>query len=135
MYSNLDKKLKKLAIVIFLCETVPSIIYGLSQWNTSKSTTIICILLVPILSWISSWVIYALGEILFNQNRIMSLLYEIKSEPASDELKTIHNGEGWLCECGARNTINLDHCNSCDAPRVNLQVGKSKLRNNDYRLR
>lgn len=135
MYSNLESKLPKLAIAICVCGTIFSIIYGVSLWSTSKLVTLLYILIGTILSWISSWMTYAIGEILSNQNHIMFLLNEMKSEPISDKLKNIDIGEGWLCECGARNTMNLERCNSCDAPRVDLRVRKNKLRNNDDRFR
>ena len=129
MYSNLESKLPKLAIAICVCGTIFSIIYGVSLWSTSKLVTLLYILIGTILSWISSWITYAIGEILSNQNYIMFLLNE---KPISDKLKNIDIREGWLCECGARNTMNLERCNSCDAPRV---VRKNKLRNNDDILR
>ena len=132
MYSNLESKLKKLAIAFFLLGTIYFVIFGFSILHVSKFLALICILLGPISCWIASWITYAIGEILSNQNHIMYLL---NFNHSYEKPKNIHEPEGWLCECGYHNPLNLERCNSCDAPRADLIDRKSKLRNNDDRLR
>ena len=59
MYSDLDSKLKILAIVLFAGGALSSIIIGASFWSLSTLTAVLIMILGPIVSWISSWGVYA----------------------------------------------------------------------------
>ena len=64
LYENIGSKLKVLATVIFIAEAIGSIITGmvLSVYSRNGVYILICIC-GPIVAWVSSWILYAIGQI------------------------------------------------------------------------
>ena len=65
MYDNIGSKIKGLAKAIFIVEAILSIIISITLLiETEQAAYSIFLFLGPILSWISSWLIYGFGEII-----------------------------------------------------------------------
>lgn len=67
MYNNISKKIKGLAIAIFIILTVASIVTGLVFCLIDDDTIIIGLIIMlagPFLFWISSWMLYGFGELI-----------------------------------------------------------------------
>ena len=66
MYDNIGKKIKSLAKGIFIAESIACAIAGLALIFTDEDTIIyglLCLLLGPIVAWVSSWLLYGFGEL------------------------------------------------------------------------
>ena len=132
MFNNCGKKLKVLAYVIFALETLSGLIGGWSVHEASYHTEtlgIIIMILSPILGWLSSIVIYTIGDISETVDsiayRVDSIAYHVNtSEKESSEPYGIspsgtpvyYNNapvtDSWTCpNCGAKcNTKECDEC-------------------------
>ena len=75
MYENIGKKIKLLAKVIFILESIPSVVVGLvfliGSWINPGFALIIGVplsllimFLGPLFAWISSWLLYGFGELI-----------------------------------------------------------------------
>ncbi len=82
MYENISKKLKTLAKYIFGIGLVLSIALGIFIISYDDPVSLIigiCVIgLAPILFWISSWLIYAIGDISEKVDRIEEKTKNIK---------------------------------------------------------
>ena len=64
LYSNIGGKIKSWAIAIFVLEALAAIIWGFSLLGNELFLAGVLVLIVgPIVSWISSWLLYAFGEL------------------------------------------------------------------------
>ncbi len=63
MYENIGGKIKGLAKWIFIVEALGSIITGLILAFEEDSLFILMAICGPIVAWVSSWVLYAFGEL------------------------------------------------------------------------
>ena len=67
MYDNIGGKIKGLAKAIFIIETIAAVISGVGIMASGYDTLILTGLLVlvvgPIVAWISSWMLYAFGQL------------------------------------------------------------------------
>lgn len=67
MYSGIGAKIKRFAKVSFLVETVSAVIVGFGLLIDEEALTGLLILLCgPVVAWVSSWLLYAFGEIAEN---------------------------------------------------------------------
>lgn len=64
MYENIGGKIKSLAVWTFIVEAIVSFVIGIIRTVDSEEPIflLICVL-GPIVAWISSWLLYAFGEI------------------------------------------------------------------------
>ena len=62
MWNNIGKKLKGLAIVVFIIEALASVITGLLLIEETDAG-IILLLAGPLAAWISSWMLFGFGEL------------------------------------------------------------------------
>ena len=91
MYNNVGGKLKKLATVLFVIEACILAIYGVILLSNSEKLGIIILLVGPIIAWISSWVLYAFGELVDatcnNERNTREILVYLKgnSDSVSDD--------------------------------------------------
>lgn len=63
MYENISKKIKGLAQVICILEILASILYAFTFMG-EKDTFVIAFIMMfvgPLLSWVSSWLLYGFG--------------------------------------------------------------------------
>lgn len=87
MYNNLDEKLKKLAIAIFIIELAACIIFFLYTLLFASYFAwwgILTIIAGPFVALISSWPVYALGEVIEQNNSLSLRLYEIEKQLKKD---------------------------------------------------
>lgn len=64
MYDNIGKKVKGLAIGLFIVETIAAIIVGFALLSDTENEIFWLIIVCgPIVAWISSWILYAFGEL------------------------------------------------------------------------
>ena len=66
MYDEIGKKIKKLAIATFVAEAIASIILGILFIIEHFELLWILVAFIagPIVAWVSSWLLYGLGEII-----------------------------------------------------------------------
>ena len=65
MFNNIGKKLKTLAVVIFVLDCLAALILAIVMFSEDAAVPGIIILLVlPLVAWISSWFLYGYGEII-----------------------------------------------------------------------
>ena len=67
MYDNIGGKIKGLAKVIFVVETIASIGLGIALMAIFESMVVIglvTLLLGPVVAWVSSWFLYGFGELI-----------------------------------------------------------------------
>lgn len=83
-YDNIGDKIKSLAKFAFIVEAVASIVTGIVLLFTSEYTELVLvglltIILGPILAWISSWLLYGIGQLIENSD-IIAAEYNCKNE-------------------------------------------------------
>lgn len=69
MYDNIGGKIKGLAIVTFIVEAIATVITGIviMVFGDKRSISILGLLVIvvgPIFAWISSWLLYGIGELI-----------------------------------------------------------------------
>ena len=66
MFNNIGKKLKTLAVVIFILECLGGLIGGIIIISETyeEEIGVIMLIVTPIVAWISSWFLYGYGEII-----------------------------------------------------------------------
>ena len=65
LYENIGIKVKSLAKCVFIIETIVAIIAGVSFMATDEDLLLsgfLSLICGPIIAWVSSWVLYAIGE-------------------------------------------------------------------------
>lgn len=71
LYTDIGNKIKKLAKWIFIVETIGAIITGfVFLGNSNEGSGLIILLAGPILAWISSWALYAFGQLVDDVNAL-----------------------------------------------------------------
>ena len=92
MYNNIGGKIKVLAIVIGIVEAVSAVITGMVLCSDSYmvGSGFLTMLLGPVVAWISSWFLYAFGELVektseneANTREIVNLLRRGAQSPAT----------------------------------------------------
>ena len=66
IYQNIGKKIKGLAIAMFIAEAVTLVIWGMVLIAIDEYLIAIGLLMVffgPLVAWISTWLLYAFGEL------------------------------------------------------------------------
>ena len=78
MFDNIGDKIKNLAKGIFVVEVIAAIVAGCITLRDSVLVGVLILLLVPIAAWISSWMLYAFGEI---AQRLINIDEKMKGNP------------------------------------------------------
>ena len=81
-YSNIGDKIKNLAQVLFVLGAIVDIILGISLMVTDEDLIIFGLLLIllgPVVTWISSWLLYGFGQLIENSD-IIADTYNRKKE-------------------------------------------------------
>ena len=91
-YNNIGRKIKCLAVVIFISEAIIAIIYGISLISNNSDNMmlfgVLIAILGPIIAWISSWLLYGFGQLVENTDVIASNSNSIAE--ATDIMATFH---------------------------------------------
>jgi hypothetical protein len=65
VYENIGKKIKVLAQVIFILESIAAVITGIVLWiDIEEGWCAIVLFGGPVVAWISSWLLYGFGELI-----------------------------------------------------------------------
>ncbi|MBE6956123.1 MAG: hypothetical protein E7450_01550 [Ruminococcaceae bacterium] len=67
MFRNIGKKIKVLALIIFIIETAAAVITGISMMAVDEfliPSGFLVLVAGPVVAWISSWFMYGFGEII-----------------------------------------------------------------------
>ena len=66
MYNNIGGKIKSLAKWTFIAETVAMVLAGITVLIEEEDFLLcfVCVLLGPVVAWVSSWLLYGFGEII-----------------------------------------------------------------------
>ena len=103
LYDNIGEKLKKLSITIFLIETISAIIAGIALISSDDDYLMLGVLLiicVPILSLLSSWILYALGELVEDIHEIRNQINSKNKDNHSQTIDATSLRKASQCECG-----------------------------------
>lgn len=101
LYENIGAKLKSLAKFTFVIEAIGSVITGIVlTFDQYYAAYLLICVFGPIVAWVSSWILYAIGQIaedasiirnkqqtLMNTPETM-LVVDLPIEPASDFIQT-----------------------------------------------
>ncbi|MBQ9742232.1 MAG: hypothetical protein IJV88_00965 [Ruminococcus sp.] len=63
LFGNIGAKIKTWAIYLFVFEALGAIIWGIFLMIEEGAVGLLLILLGPIAAWVSSWILYAFGEL------------------------------------------------------------------------
>ena len=123
MYDNIGEKLKGLAKIIFVIETIAMIITALVLMAILNAFVWGLLLLVcgPLFAWVSSWMLYAFGQLVDDVSIIRQQTRKVKSNTKSAVIPNSGNNSSSnintntvLCEtCGAIVTSNQNVCHVC----------------------
>lgn len=138
MFNNIGRKLKGLAIVMFILGTVGVLVgylflLGSAMRNSSDGviiTLIIGLIIGLIASWVSSWQLYAFGELVEKTTVIasnVSALYKIcqgntevitKQVVVQDDIEVTakqatKQGDGYLCPICHMSNDSMGPCERC----------------------
>ena len=96
IYNNIGNKIKILAKFIFIIESIITVILGIyliavadDNQDSLRAVGIFTILLGPIIAWISSWLLYAFGQLVDDTQEIRNT--SSKTHYYSDEVKSTQN--------------------------------------------
>ncbi len=67
MYDNIGKKIKLLAKIIFIIESIASVIIGAAVGSQDEEFILLGLLIMligPLFAWVSSWLLYGFGELI-----------------------------------------------------------------------
>lgn len=97
MYNNIGKKLKLLAKIDFFFNAIATFIAGIAILaslyadygeDTHLAIGLVLMLVGPIAAWVSSWLLYAFGQLVENSDKIVAKLdASDENAPASDPAK------------------------------------------------
>ena len=88
MYDNIGGKIKGLAKTMFIVEAIGAVITGIVLLATNDDLIFAGLLTLfcgPIIAWISSWVLYAFGELVEDIHAMRNKYYPIAEEQANLE--------------------------------------------------
>lgn len=78
LYENIGEKIKTLAKWIFIVEAISAIIAGVVLLFADEDLIIYGLFIMicgPIIAWVSSWILYALGELVADTHAIRQRMY------------------------------------------------------------
>ena len=132
MFENAGEKVKGLAGVLFVLEIIGSAIWGISMFFAHAILAGIIVIVIGIVSaWMTSVVLYAIGEAAENSKYTAEVLSELQwripqtqEEPvvrsAPTKVTPGHTPEGWTCVCGATHPAYVSTC-SCGTNKRDIK--------------
>ena len=64
LFENAGKKIKDLAIIMFVVEVIGAIISGLALTETSGSLALVLLFVGPLFAWVSALFVYGFGDLI-----------------------------------------------------------------------
>ncbi len=80
MFDNIGGKIKTLAQVICWLGIIASVITGFSMWRYSFGSGLLMMILGGLSSWVGSFLIYGLGQLIENSDTLVALSIQAKNE-------------------------------------------------------
>ena len=111
MYDNIGGKIKGLAKIMFIVEAIGAVITGIVLLATDDDLIFAGLLTLfcgPIIAWVSSWVLYAFGELVEDIHSIRNKYYPIAKEQADCETEEKAKREESVCEVWIEDDDNDD---------------------------
>jgi len=100
MYDNIGGKIKGLAKIMFIVEAIGAVITGIVLLATDDDlifSGLLTLFCGPITAWVSSWVLYAFGELVEkttdNEINTRQILIKLNEKSADDSMTFIKNKE------------------------------------------
>lgn len=126
MYDNIGGKIKGLAKAIFIIEAIVTIITGIMLLITGELALFGLLILIcgPLIAWVSSWVLYAFGELVEDvgiiryqtqkdENATPKLNGSIQSKRTNNTPNVSNANEIFCKTCGADITFDKNRCHVC----------------------
>ena len=117
MFRNIGSKLKSLAYICTAAGMIASIIYGI----LSMPAGIFAILLGCLLSWVGSFALYGIGQLVENSERLLRLLDQTDAQTdavAAAVTPAKAARKPWVCvSCGTENGAQIGYCVNCGTNR------------------
>ena len=85
MYKNIGNKIKSLATGTFLVEAIGSIITGFILMAEEDVLYILLVIFGPLVAWVSSWILYAFGEMVEDIHAMRNKITPASVQDAIDE--------------------------------------------------
>ena len=114
MYDNIGGKIKGLAKTMFIVEAIGAVIMGIALLTTDDDFILAGLLTLfcgPIIAWVSSWILYAFGELVEDIHAMRNKYYPIAEEQANRETeeKAKHEAESEENPCVIEKTLNQEN--------------------------
>ena len=118
MYKEIGKKIKKLAIVVFVLEAILFFIGGIILMAINNDLFLVGILMMiigPLLAWVSSFILYGFGELIDKTSEIANntskaranvVLENSSKQSSNEELKKLLE-KGLISEDEYRQKVGL----------------------------
>ncbi len=87
MYYNIGGKIKTLAVWTFVVEAIGSIITGIALGVEEDELYFLLCLIGPIVAWVSSWILYAFGEMVEDIHAMRNRFAPRTEQDAIEEAK------------------------------------------------
>lgn len=132
MFENIGGKLKGLAYFLCIIGIIFSIFYGFylifsdrGIYDVSGTVGVLYLVFGPLISWVSAWALYGIGEAVENSEnanyRIGSLKSQIDNIEKTLKQRELHTSisdkkqkDVWECsKCGKTNVLSNDVCWNC----------------------
>ena len=85
LYENIGSKIKTLAKWMFLVETVSFILTGIILASEVDILYIFLVIAGPIIAWISTWVLYAFGQLVEDNERLRKHFVRDENSPLTSK--------------------------------------------------
>ncbi len=143
MYENIGGKIKGSAIAVFIIGAVISIIAGIAalsgRENNGEINGIILLIVGPVAAWISSWSLYAFGELVensqINAENTTEINNYIKMLKRKEHASYVQNNDttvggtkqensSWICVCGYRAYDRF--CSNCGRTKISVEAERAE---------
>lgn len=115
MFSNIGKKIKVLAYVIFFLGALTSLLVAVEIYEDNLWPSIVVLILGMFLSWIANFLLYGFGQLINNSDKLVEMRkLELHTQMlSSDDVQGL-SSEKWECEkCGSMVSEDYDYCPIC----------------------
>lgn len=129
LYENVGGKIKRLAKWMFIVEAISAFIAGIVLAADTDVLYILLCIVGPIVAWVSSWVLYAFGELVEDVHAMRN-----KERSSIGAINSIHTGEhnGQQTVSCNKESSSTDTINSSHTSEDNDQQTVSRNKKNTY---
>ena len=127
MFDNIGKKIKAAAKFVCIIGIVVFVITGFVLLSVIGFFGLLIMLIGPLVSWISSWLLYSWGDLVDNIQEIKENMYDLPGQNRPQQQSKLLNSASatssvqdckWTCEkCGQVNSPKATRCINCYSNR------------------